>query len=145
MSSHRIGVLLAICVTLALTLAACGAVKPPESCGVGGTANDTLFARHFALMELVNKATGLPGAEDPEAGAAFTLGDLLAIRVNALGEVSVRTCVEGRSGGKIALDQTVTAEQGERLLPLASFPKGDYVVRVIMDGALIKNLPFAVK
>jgi hypothetical protein len=141
MFKWRILLLLVVCAALT----ACGAARPPESCGVGGTANETLFAEHFGAMELVNKNTGMPGAADPEAGAAFVYGDMLAIRANALGDVSVRTCVEGRANGKIALDQTVTAEQGERLLPLASFPKGDYVVRVIVNGALIKNLPFAVR
>jgi hypothetical protein len=144
--SRRISILLAVCAALAVTLAACGAAKPPESCGVGGTADDTAFAQHFAMMELVNKVTGEAGQQDPEAGVAFAAGDLLAIRVNALGDVSVRTCVQGRdSGGRIALDQNITAEKGERLLPLASFPKGSYVVRVIIDGVLVKNLPLAVK
>jgi len=142
MSKRRIVVLLAVCAALA----ACGAAKPPESCGVGGTADEALFAKHFSAMELVNKTTGQPGQQDPEAGVAFTAGNSLAIRVNALGNISVRTCVEGRGGGsKIALDQNISAEEGERLLPLASFPKGSYVVRVIVNGVLIKNLAFAVK
>jgi len=141
---HRI--VLVLCIIAAVAVSACGSVKPPEDCGVGGTADDAKFAQHFAQMELVNKATGQPGEESAEGGAKFSVNDVVAIRAGSLGTTSVRACVQERTGGgKIALDVTVTAEEGERLLSLGLFPQGSYVVRVIVDGTLVKNLPFVVQ
>lgn len=136
----------ALCIVVALAASACGSFKPPEDCGVGGTADEAKFARHFAQMELVNKATGQPGEESAEDGVQFSATDVVAIRAESLGTTSVRACVQERKGGgKIALDVTVTAEEGERLLPLGLFPEGSYVVRVIVDGTLVKNLTFVVQ
>ncbi len=137
---------LAFCVVLALAVSACGSPKPLETCGVGGTADEAKFAQHFTLMELVNKETGQPGEASSEGGVQFAATDVVAIRAKSLAETSVRACVEERGGeGKVALDLTVTAQEGERLLSLGLFPKGSYVVRVIVDGTLVKNLPFDIR
>ena len=141
---HRI--LLVFCIALALAISACGSFSPPEDCGVGGTADDAKFGQHFAWMELVNKETGQTGEESAEGGVQFAATELVAIRTESLGETPVRTCVQERKGGgKIALDVTATAQEGEALLSLGLFPKGSYVVRVIVDGTLVRNLPFVIQ
>jgi len=137
--------LVVACVVLGLLVSACGA---PESCGenIGGTADEAAYAQRFARMALVNEGTGQPGAADPEGGVQFAAADRLAIQVESLAEVTVRACVQERKGGgKIALNQSQTVGQGEDSFALGSFERGSYVVRVIVDGTLVKNLPFVVK
>jgi hypothetical protein len=53
-------------IVIMLVITACGSFSPPESCGVGGTADETKFSQHFTWMEIVNEATGSPGEPDPE-------------------------------------------------------------------------------
>lgn len=145
-SKHRL--LTVICVALGLIASACGSFSPPESCGegIGGTADEAKFAQHFTLMELVNEATGQPGPLDAEGGLQFAATDRLAIRTESLAEISVQACVQERKGGgKIPFNQTQTVGQGADSFSLGSFAPGSYVVRVIVDGVLVKNLPFVVK
>lgn len=142
----RFRILLVLCIIVALAVSACGSFSPPEDCGVGGTADEAKFGQHFARMELVNKETGQPGEESAEGGVQFATTEVVTIRAESLRTTSVRTCVQERkAGGKIALDVTATAQEGEALLSLGLFPKGSYVVRVIVDGTLVKNLPFVVQ
>ena len=138
--------LVIICTVLGLIVSACGSFAPPESCGVGGTAEEAKFAQHFTRMELVNEATGEPGQPDQEGVPQFAPAAQLAIQVESVDEVSVRACIqERRGGGKIAFDQSLTAPQGPGNFSLSSFAPGSYVVRVIVNGILVKNLPFTVK
>jgi hypothetical protein len=66
-------------------------------------------------MQWVNAATGQPGPQNPEGG------------------------------GQIPFDQTQTAPEGSASLALGTFEPGGYVIRVIVDGTLVKNFPFVVK
>ena len=142
---HQIGQIV-VCIALGLMVAACGPLSPSESCGAGGTADKAAFAQHFTSMELVNEATGQPGQPDQEGEPQFASSDPLAIRVESRSRVSVRACVEQRrGGGKIAHDQTHTLAQGAGSASLGSFAPGPYVVRVIVDGVLVKNLPFSTR
>lgn len=131
--------------TLALLVAGCGQVGPPPECteGLGGTANETLFAQYFTSMELVSATSGQPG--DPaENGAAFPVSELLAINASVRSEVSARFCVQGFfAGGVIADDLSADLVPGDNQVHLDAFETAaDYVVRVIVDGVLVKNLPF---
>ena len=134
-----------VSIILMLVLTACGSFSPPESCGVGGTADETKFAQHFTWMEIVNEATGSPGESDPEGGFQFTSSDPLAITTDNINEVSLRACVaERKGGGKIPLDKTQDLSSGSGSISLGSFEPGSYVVRVIVDGILVRNIPFSV-
>lgn len=133
---------------LGLIASACGSFSPPESCGegIGGTADESKFAQHFAQIELVNKATSQSGNLDAEGVLQFAAADQLAIRAESLAEVSVRACVqELKGGGQVAFDQVQMMAQGEDDFALGSFSPGSYVVRVIADGVLVKNLTFEIK
>lgn len=137
-----------VVVALALFALACGSFAPPESCGedIGGTADEALFAEHFTQMDLVVESTGASGEPDDEMGEVFTSGDGLVIRAESLGEVSVRACVQPRSGGgQIPFDETETLAEGEDTFSLGSFDEGSYVIRVIVDGTLVRNLVFGVE
>jgi len=128
---------------LGLAVTAC-AFGPPPSCGekIGGTADTARFDQYFRTMVLVSQTTGQPGPEG-ENGAELAREDALVIQVDARTEVSVRGCVQPRSGGgKIPFDQTQTLPQGRGAVSMGTFEPGSYVVRVIVDGILVKNLPF---
>ncbi|HEY42377.1 MAG TPA: hypothetical protein G4O11_00130 [Anaerolineae bacterium] len=135
-----------VCITLILGITACGPLSPPESCGAGGTADEAAFAQHFKSMGIVNQATGSPGEPDPEGGYQFSSSDQLALTTDSITDTSLRACIEERrGGGKIVFDQTPTMSQGTASMPLGSFEPGSYVVRVILDGVLVRNLPFSIK
>lgn len=132
---------------LSIVLSACGSFGPPPECteGLGGTADEALFAENFNSMQLVNQATGLPG-ESTEQGEAYAPADTLAIMVDAKNAVTLRACVQFISGRQIAFDQNPSLDAGETEIVLGSFPDtGDYVVRMILDGALVKNFAFVIQ
>jgi hypothetical protein len=134
-----------ICITLMLGLTACGSFSPPESCGVGGTADEAKFAQHFRWMEIVNEATGSPGEPAQEGGSQFTSSNRLTITTDSTNEVSLRACIaERKGGGEITFDKTHDLAAGSGSIPLGSFEPGSYVVRVIVDGILVRNLPFSI-
>ncbi|MBM3941082.1 MAG: hypothetical protein FJ318_09465 [SAR202 cluster bacterium] len=131
---------------IALIAAGCGSggvgpLSAPRDCGFGtGSADQAAFANHFAGMAFAN---GAPGAEGP----AFAMNDAPRIAVEALADTATRLCVqERRGGGQIVFDETPTLARGaaETSLP-AIVKKGTYVVRVGVDGMLVKNLPFSVE
>jgi hypothetical protein len=131
----------------ALPMLGCGSFAPPKSCGegIGGTADEALFAQHFSSMELIREATGIPPVE-MGGEKVVSPDDPLAIKVQALSSTEVRVCVQERvGGGGIPLDKTFAVEQGESVLSLGGFSAGSYVVRVIVDGTLVRNLPFEAK
>jgi len=133
---------------LLLTVLACGSVAPPESCGdnIGGTPDEAVFAQHFTAMELVNEATGFAGPPDSESQATFGPAETIAISYSAVGEGSLRACVQERAGGGgIPFDQTSSFVEGEGSLTLGSFPAGTYVIRAIVADALVRNLTFTVR
>jgi hypothetical protein len=131
---------------LLVVAAACAPLSAPPECaeGLGGTANETLFAQYFTSMELVSATSGRQPGDPAENGAAFPVAELLAINASVLSEVSVRFCVQGFfTGGVIADDLTTDLVPGDNQVHLDAFDTAaDYVVRVIVDGVLVKNLPF---
>jgi hypothetical protein len=134
-----------VSIIMMFMLTACGSFSPPETCGVGGTADETKFTQHFRWMELVNEVSGSPGEPDQEGGFQFTSSDQLAITTENINEVSLRACVEERKGGgEITLDKTQGLSPGSRRISLGLFEPGIYVVRVIVDGNQVRNLPFSV-
>jgi hypothetical protein len=52
---------------------------------------------------------------------------------------------ERKGGGKILFDETRSYTPGENSLALGKYSKGGYVIRVIVDEKLIKNLPFRIE
>ncbi len=124
-------------------LAACSFGSPP-SCGedIGGTADSAKFDQRFASMTLVSEATGEIGPEG-EGGMQLTAGEPLAIQIESKAEVEVRACIQPIGGSKeIPFDQTQSISQGSSSFGIGSFDPGKYVIRVIVDGTLVKNFPF---
>ena len=134
-------------IVMVLSIQACGSLSEPESCGeIGGTANEVLFDQNFVLMELVNATTGDPGEYNSEGEVQVGSSDSLSIPFEIKNDVSIRVCLQERKGGgKILFNETKSFTSGENSLTLGTYSKGGYVVRVIMDEALIKNLPFRIE
>lgn len=133
-------------IIFSLVILACGQFAPPESCNVGGSADESKFASLFTKMELLSQATGQPVSIDSENGAQFSPEDPLVIEVESLTEVTVRACVQSRQGGgKIPFDQTQSLPTGKGSFALGTFNQGSYVVRLVVDGVLVKNLTFFIK
>lgn len=134
-------------VFLALIIAGCS-FGPPPSCGddIGGVADTAVFDTYFNAMALLNETTGLSGPEG-DRGAQFAPGDALAIQADTKSDVEVRACVQPTSGqsGTIPFDQTQALSQGQANFPIGSYSPGAYVVRVIVEGTLVKNFPFEIR
>lgn len=131
---------------LATAATACS-FGPPPSCGddIGGTADTAKFDQRFDSMELIGQATGQPGAQG-ENGVEFAQGDTLAIQLESKADVAVRACIQPLGGGSaLAFDQTQSLQQGQGTVEIGTFAPGSYVIRVIVDGTLVKNFPFVVK
>ncbi|MCX6035500.1 MAG: hypothetical protein NTV38_11085 [Chloroflexi bacterium] len=138
--------LLLLIFVLVLSILACGTFSPPETCGedLGGTADEALFGRYFESMELVSGNTWQPGAEG-ESGMQFPAGESLLIMFDAKSDVQVRACIQHTvGGGKMAFDQTSSFQNGENEFQVGTFEPGPYVIRVIVNGTLVKNLPFSI-
>ncbi len=118
---------------------------PPASCGdnIGGTANTAKFDQNFTNMALVNQ-NGESGPEG-DNGMEFASTDTLDFRADSKSDVAVRACIQNFNGRPIAFDKTQTLTQGASGFSLGSFQSGNYVVRVIVDGTLVKNFPFSIK
>jgi len=131
---------------LVLSILACGTFSPPESCGedFGGTADEALFGRYFESLELVSGNTWQQGV-DGESGMQFPVGEPLLIMFDAKSAVQIRACIQHTvGGGKLAFDQTSSFQTGENEFQIGTFEPGPYVVRVIVDGTLVKNLSFSI-
>jgi hypothetical protein len=142
MRSSRTAFIALFAITLSISVLACGSFTPPESC-TDADFDESIFSEHFSEMYLVNAATGEPGALDPEQGEMYATNDQIAVQINSLDEVEVRLCIEQRKGGgQIVYDQTHIVPQGENVILLMAFDSDPYVVRVIVDEVLVKNLTF---
>lgn len=143
---RRIHGVVIFCAALLISLA-CGSLSPPDDCGerIGGTADEALFAENFLSMGLVEAETGEQGDEGGENGPLYNAQDSVKLAFESNANSSMRICVqERRGGGKVVLNKNVDYFAGEGGLVLGAFPKGNYVVRVIMQDTLVKNLPFTI-
>jgi len=132
---------------LTLSIIACGTFSPPESCGdeIGGTADEVLFGQYFESMELVSANTYQPGTQG-ENGVEFAAGEPLLIMFDAKTDVEVRACIQNTvGGGEIAFDQTTSFLGGENEFQVGTFESSNYVIRVIVEGVLVKNFQFVIE
>lgn len=142
MATSRTKILVGLLV-VTIVVSACS-FGPPPSCGenIGGTADEAKFDEHFSSMSLVSQSIGQPGPEG-DNGLEFSRADTLLMQVESRTDVELRACVQPRGGGgRIPFDQTQTFSQGQGTFNIGSFEPGAYVIRVIVDGTLVKNFPF---
>ena len=148
MGRRRFSALAAATVVLAaLAIAACGSGSSGTSpCGAGGTADQAAFTSHFSAMDLVDVATGQPVPQDADNGSAFTAAQQVGVSATATAAVTVRYCVQQRSGSATTVsDTTASMSAGTGTTTLGTLPAGSMVVRVIVDGVLVRSLPLIVR
>lgn len=144
--SKRLFFPLGILSILVLYLASCGPISPPESCGVGGTADSKTFDQLFESMVLYDESLGGLPRIDTEAGPTFSPAVPVSVQVDSFQSTEIRFCVEERKGGgEIGFDETELVPEGSSIIPLREFETGSYVLRVIHGQILIRNLPFVVE
>lgn len=133
----------ALALLLALALS-CQSVRPPEECAVkGGVADQAAFARHFTEMSLASDKQIAPFGDH---AMALTSDGVLEVVATGLANTATNLCTQERKGGgKVVYNQTLTLPQGESRTRLGSFAPGEYVIRVIVDGVLVRNLTFGVR
>lgn len=122
---------------------ACGGpTEQAKECASGGSADEATFAQHFSRMDF-----GSGGSPSGEGGQQFTPSEAVVVVVAARAETATRFCAQERSRlGTVAYDQTPALPTGETQVNLGTFQnKGDYVIRVSVDGTLVKNLTFTVR
>ncbi|MBI4338299.1 MAG: hypothetical protein HY683_10790 [Chloroflexi bacterium] len=132
-----------VLVALALVAAACGGpTQQATECSAGGSADDVAFAQHFSKMDF-GSGSGATG----EGGREFTPTEAVVLVTVAKSEVATRFCAQERGRlGTVVHDQVHTLPAGETRTDLGAFQKkADYVVRVSVDGVLVKNLTFTVR
>ena len=131
---------------ISLFLVSCGQFSPPESCGAGGTVHEETFNQTFAEMLLYDETRGGSPLIDTEAGPTFFPDRPVSIQIESLSSARVRFCVEERrGGGEISFDEIRTVSEGDSIISLGVFDSGSYVIRVIIEDVLIRNLPFVVE
>jgi hypothetical protein len=97
-------------------------------------------------MLLYDETTGGSPRIHTEAGPTFLQDTSVSIQVESTESIEVRFCVEERrGGGEISFDEVRTISGGVTIVSLESFVPGSYVIRVILDDVLVRNLPFVVE
>ena len=132
-------------VTMIALATACEETGSPEDCELGVVADTDAFEAAFDSMELIDDETG-ESFEETADGFIVPEGTVVSISATAVDTTDWRACQQERvGGGDIVLDEEWTQEAGEESFLLGEFPPLDYVVRVGVDGVLVKNLPFTVE
>ena len=131
---------------LSSILLSCGPLSPPESCGAGGTANKETFNQFFVDILLYDETMGGAPRIQTEVGPTFLQDTTVSVQAESITSVEIRFCVEERrGGGEISFDEVRMLSEGVNTISLDIFESGSYVVRVITEDILIKNLPFVVE
>lgn len=144
--SIRLVLPLGILCIFSLCITSCGSFRPPESCGTGGTADSETFDQLFVDMTLFDESLGGSPRIDTEAGPTFSPTTPVSVQVDSYQSIQVRLCVEERKGGgEIGFDEIELVSEGMSVISLREFESGNYVLRVLHDQVLIRNLPFVVE
>jgi hypothetical protein len=123
----------------------CRALRPPESCGLGGIANNTAYGLYFDKLDLLD-VNGSPGEPDRDGLPRFQEGQALNLWLQVKSETRIRVCVEEtRGGGEIAYDETSPLSSGQSAITLGVLESGPYVIRMSIDGTLVQNVAFTVR
>ncbi|MBI4201890.1 MAG: hypothetical protein HY532_02075 [Chloroflexi bacterium] len=142
MNTRGLGTIgLAAVLSMAAALACGGPTEQAQECAAGGSADEGLFAQHFDRMEF---SSG--GPPTGEGGQVFGPAEDVVVLAATKSETTTRFCVQERGRtSKVMYDQAQTLPAGDNEINLGPFgEQGDYVVRVLLNGALVKNLIFTV-
>lgn len=116
----------------------------PRDCEVntGNTVDEELFSTYFSSMRLMDE-TGFEGVSHDEDEAIFAPASPLSISFDAIKDGSIVLCIQSRTGSKFTpATLHETFEAGSSTINISNYMNGSYVVRVIVEDTLVKNLPF---
>jgi hypothetical protein len=126
-------------------VSSCRALRPPESCGVGSFANDTGFGLYLDDLDLLD-VDGSPGEPDRDGTPRFEEGQAINLWLQVKSDTRIRICVEEtRGGGEIVYDETSSFSSGQSAVTFGVLERGPYVIRISIDGTLVRNVPFSVR
>lgn len=138
-------VILSSAILLLSFVSSCRALRPPESCGLGSFANDTAFDLYFSDLDLLD-VEGNTGEPDRDGTPRFEEGRAINLWLQVKSDSRVRICVEEtRGGGEIAYDETASYSGGQTAVPFGVLERGPYVIRIGIDGTLVRNVPFSIR
>lgn len=142
---HRQHPHIIILILMLMLLTSCRALRPPESCGLGGFANETAYGLYFDNLNLLD-VEGNPGSPDRDGVPRFEEGQTINLWLQIKTDTRVRICVEEtRGGGEIAYDDIVSLKTGQSAVTFGALERGPYIIRLSIDGTLVKNFPFSVR
>ncbi|TFH34504.1 MAG: hypothetical protein E4G99_09365 [Anaerolineales bacterium] len=145
MTNKRKAIILLMTVVVLTFVSSCRALRPPESCGLGGNANETGYGLYFEKLDLLD-VSGSPGIPDRDGLPRFEEGQALNLWLQVKSDTRVRVCVEEtRGGGEIAYDETTPLASGQNAITLGILESGPYVLRMSIDGTLVRSVPFSVR
>jgi hypothetical protein len=112
---------------------------------VGGFANQTAYNLYFNEASLLD-VDGNPGEPDRDGAPRFGEDKAINLWLRVKSDVRVRICVEEtRGGGEIAYDETRPLQSGQSAIALGTLDRGPYVIRLSIDGTLVRNIPFSIR
>jgi hypothetical protein len=145
-ASAKIGKLTILACIVLLITSACSSSNTPDTCEAGEPVDKKLYKQNFEYVELVDQRNGQPGKKNEEGIWMFKSDDGLAINMKAFTEVTVRFCIiESNEEGVIAYNDDHNLMAGTGRLNLGRFDPNPYVMRVIVDGVLVKDFSFGME
>jgi hypothetical protein len=142
---RRSATLFIIILLLLSILSSCRALRPPESCGLGSFANDTGYGLYLNDLDLLD-VEGNAGEPDRDGAPRFEEGQVVNLWLQVKSDTRIRICVEEtRGGGTIAYDETTSFTSGQSAVTFGALERGPYVIRISIDGTLIRNIPFSIR
>lgn len=142
---RQISTILMSAIFILTFVSSCRALSPPESCGLGGYANDTAYGLYLDKFDLLD-VNGNPGEPDRDGLPRFEEGQALNLWLQVKAAARIRICVEEtRGGGEIAFDETTPLTAGQSAISLGVLESGPYVIRMSIDGTLLRNVAFSVR
>jgi hypothetical protein len=126
-------------------VSSCRALRPPDSCGLGSFANDTAYGLYLDDLDLLDVA-GNPGEPDRDGTPRFPEGQAVNLWLQVKSDSRIRICVEQtRGSGEIVYDETSSFSSGQNAVTFGVLERGPYVVRISIDGTLVRNVPFSIR
>lgn len=126
-------------------VSSCRALRPPDSCGLGSFANDTAYGLYLDDLDLLD-VNGNVGEPDRDGTPRFEEGQAINLWLQVKADTRIRICLEEtRGGGEIAFDETSSFSTGQSAVTFGVLERGPYVIRISIDGTLVRSLPFSVR
>lgn len=126
-------------------VSSCRALRPPDSCGLGSFANETAYGLYLDDLDLLD-VSGNTGEPDRDGAPQFEEGEAINLWLQVKSDTRIRICVEEtRGGGEIAFDETAAYTTGQNAVTFGVLERGPYVIRISIDGTLVRNIPFSVR